>query len=137
MAQPRDDSFDWVTARSKCSLRGAFQILTEVVETNVERANALPDSNYSFESKRLDQRLVVTATLESMLGQGYATVVFHLRDSEIAVTRSLHPTARSELAFSAKPCFTAEGDCVLEVDGVPLQLWQVSRKALEPLFFEL
>jgi len=37
--------------------------------------------------------------------------------------------------FEAKASLGFEGRCRYEVEGQPLELWQVSRKALEDLFF--
>jgi hypothetical protein len=45
------------------------------------------------------------------------------------------PSPRKEL-FSAKPYLNHEGECLLQIGETdPLHIWQVSRKALEPLFF--
>lgn len=63
-------------------------------------------------------------------------VKFELRANEIAVsnikTGMMHGATP---AFSAVPRLNEDGECRLEVQGERLQFWQVSRKALEDLFF--
>ena len=38
--------------------------------------------------------------------------------------------------FTAKPHIDVNGDCKFEVDGNPLEPWQVSKMALEAFLFE-
>jgi hypothetical protein len=64
-----------------------------------------------------------------------SSVIFELMPDEIAIRRMEH--AKSELMFSAKPRLNPEGQCLLAVTGESdlQQLWQVSQKALDGLFF--
>ena len=52
--------------------------------------------------------------------------------TEATITAQASP---SGVLLVAKPSFDWDGACLLEVDGMPLQLWQVSRRILEDLFF--
>jgi hypothetical protein len=63
-------------------------------------------------------------------------VMFELRAHDIAISE-----VKTGMIYGASPLFSAvprlneEADCLLEVEGQTLRLWQVSRKALEDLFF--
>jgi hypothetical protein len=137
--ETKPDSFDWVKARSECSIESVFQILKQVVTSNVESAKTIfsKRSDVTFTVTSLDRRFVVTR--EDSIGSGVKVgchVTFALSNSaEITVTRDATSVPSVSL-FSAKPSFIQNGDCMLEVEGTPLKLWQVSRRALENLFFD-
>lgn len=125
-------SFDWVAARAKCSLGAVFAALAEVIDSDVKNANALPlRSGVSFMIERPVNRKVIVSRQD---GPDFvAGVVFELTQQGIAVRVA---DARQVVLFTAKPSMLADGRCLLEVDGQSLELWQVSQKALESLFFE-
>jgi hypothetical protein len=62
-------------------------------------------------------------------------IVFELSASKITVIKTIPATLERTTLFSAVPYLTEEGECLLEVDGSFLKLWQVSRKALDDLVF--
>jgi hypothetical protein len=117
--------FNWVKARSACSLKSVFLLLAEIVDSDVKAANELPEGR-RFSLERQDRKLIVIR--ESR--ESPAAIVFELSATEIRVREA------EKTLFVARPSLERDGKCRLEVDGDPLELWQVSRKALEELFFE-
>lgn len=120
---------DWVSARLKCSVDGLLAQLRERAATDARTMQRLmegsgvvwfvtPVSGRKFVASRHD---------------GAFNVVFQADDSGIHVDTG-NANERT-LLFSAKPSFGPTGNCRLEIDGVPLELWQVSQRALEGLFF--
>jgi len=121
--------FDWVTARHKCSLAGVFRVLAEIVDTNVNTANALIEPG-AFERNVTANKVIVIRKY----GGAASSVVFTLEPNAISVKKANQ--AGNEMAlFSAKPYLTTDGECVLEINAQPLELWQVCRLALEDFFF--
>lgn len=66
-----------------------------------------------------------------LLDQGM--IHFRIEEGEIVV--SARSPRNQEDRFTAKPHLSMAGECMFEVDGTPLRPWQVSRLALESLFF--
>ncbi len=127
----KPDDFDWVTARWKCSLEMAFQILSEIVDTNVKKINERPHPSATFERRLLNQKLIVIRKREDEI----STVVFELSYPAIQVKR-VSPAGAETFLFSTTPSLTEDGDCILEVEGQPLKFWQITKRALYDLFFE-
>jgi len=100
--ETKPDSFDWVKARSECSIEGVFQILKQVVTSNVESAKTIFNrSDITFTVRSLDRRFVVTR--EDSIGSGVKVgchVAFALSNNsaEITVTR-MRPQYRPCLFF--------------------------------------
>lgn len=130
----KPDGFDWVTARSRCSLGSVFQILSEIVASNVKAANALPNQNSTFEQRPLNNKFLVLVRRDIAGFIATRSVVFELSSSAIDV-KLKDANGLEKMLFSAKPSFVEEGDCRLEIDGQRFSLWQISRRALEDLFF--
>jgi hypothetical protein len=118
--------FNWVKARSECSVKRAFETLFEVVETNVKTANELrlgPKFHATYQHKKI----IVTREDNS---DDLRNVVFELTSTAIIAREG-----QSKQLFSARPRLNETGECLLEVDGSLYKLWQISQKALEDLFF--
>jgi hypothetical protein len=47
----------------------------------------------------------------------------------------INVTFEDKSTFTANPSLDDNGQCQLEVEGAKLSIWQVSRRALENLFF--
>jgi len=125
-----ETSFNWVAARSQCSLKRVFETLAEIVDSDVKAANELPGRKAQFHVNGGDKKLVVSRDKSVETATPVSTVVFELFPAEISVRHG-----RDTKLFSARPRLNDDGECMLEVDGQALRLWQVSRKALEDLFF--
>lgn len=117
-----DENFNWVRARSQCSLPRVFAMLGEIVDSDVKALNAAQPSNLPAEVKRYTGKIVVA--------HRDSTIVFELTGGIIQVRQG-----PEHALFSAKLRLDEDGECLLEVNGRGLKLWQVSRKALEDLFF--
>ncbi|MGH9344855.1 MAG: hypothetical protein ACRD3Y_02300 [Bryobacteraceae bacterium] len=129
------ESLDWVTARSKCSLAAVFETLMEVLDSDVKSRNALGAQGVRFLLTRpVGQKLIVVRERDFGGIPETDTVVFELTKAHVAAT-ARNARGDGKPLFQAKPALNREGDCLLEVNGEELRLWQVSRLALEGLFF--
>lgn len=122
-------SFDWVTARSKCSMPALFAILGEAIRTDVETVNKLPRVERKFEiTTYTERRVIVVRSDEEASGED--RIVFERSNGGITVRKG-----ESQILFRGKPVLDKAGECFLEIEGQPYTLWQVARKALEDFFF--
>lgn len=128
-------AFNWVSETFKCSPEMVLGTLREVVDSDVKAVNGLNRSDVSFTLNDDALNKIVVIRRRDMAGfiEGMG-VVFELR------ARQIHVYSRT--ANGEKPLFVAsprvspeDGECTLAIDGTPMRLWQVSRKALEDLFF--
>lgn len=119
--------FDWVRARSECSLRNIFLRLSAGIKNDaltrdeIERKSG---TNLHFEFMDLPSVVLVTRRE----GERSQKVEFTLGADDITVDGYGG-------RFTAAPGYNSTGDCTLIVHGEELELWQVRRKALELLFF--
>ena len=125
------NDFDWVTARHNCSIVSVFKSLEVAAEENVRTRNSLKSQNdhfrFTFQPQQSESFFVQRQTSNSIL-----YIVFNLRDSFISVCNK----SGKEL-FRAIPTLNNDRECRLKVNGEELEIWQVLRKALESLFFEI
>ena len=130
--------FDWVTARVECSVGRMFVLLTERVESDVTLMQAHVDKarrRLTF-NRVADARFIVA--VEQIDGNhvfGGRGVMFKRTNSGIVVDMKVS-NKPDQVLFEAKAALSVEGKCHYEVAGQSLELWQVSRKALEDLLFE-
>lgn len=126
MKCPIPAELDWVTERSKCTLANMFERLREDIAKDVDTRNALKCDAATFDISSDSDRFVVG---RSAAGETARTATFIRRDRIIAVKWDSRP------GFEAGVSLCDDGACRLSIDGSPLELWQVRRRALEPLFF--
>ena len=113
---------------------GIVHILVELLDGDVKAANKLKRKDIEFELNTQVKGKVIVTRKREMIGLMEATsVVFEFSSDSINVTQRIGMEVKP--LFEAKPGLNHDGECLLEVDGNPLKLWQVSRKALEGLFF--
>lgn len=128
-------TLDWVAERAKCSLAALFLALAELIDSDVKSVNSLgrADARFSFEQPARGKLVVLR---ERNLGglHDVDSVVLELTRSAITVTAKDSRGGGNAL-FSAVPSFNQQGECLLRVGHDDLRLWQVSRRALEDLFF--
>jgi hypothetical protein len=124
-------TLDWVKARTECSIERLFLLLIEVLRADVQsiQARSQGSTKYTLDVPTDSSAAVIKE--EDMGGIRDRDGVVFRRTTSGIVAR----TAKNEVLFTAKPSLAINGDCRLEIDGQPLELWQVSRRALEPLFF--
>lgn len=120
--------FDWVTARSQCSLPNVFQALRLQVEDDVKTRNALRPENAPYEFSVAENGGEFTVNLDAK--DVHLSVVFTLAERSIIV-RDDQIKTRFEITLT----FSDGGECKLNVNEKTYQLWQVRRMALEGLMF--
>jgi hypothetical protein len=131
------EGFDWVKARWQCSLPQIFQVLTEMVQSDVNAVNLLHRNNVMFTfSTPGTEKVVVTRARDLTGSNEVVSVVFELSANQITAREATKMGPKPPF-LTATPTLNENGECVFDVGehGPPLKLWQVSRKALENLFF--
>jgi hypothetical protein len=128
-ASKNDSSkFDWVTARSSCSLPNIFKTLRVQIEEDVKTRNGLRPANspYEFSVAESDGGFAVVLKAKDV----QRSVVFTLAEHAISVRDGI-----GSPMFDVTISFDEAGVCKLIVDGEPRDFWQVRRMALEELLF--
>jgi hypothetical protein len=128
----KPEQFDWVTARSACSVEDVFERLRLQVKADVETRDAQRekprDQHYAF-------GFVSQGREFSAVVRGHkigASVIFSLDlPSQSIKVRN----EKDVLMFDATPTINDEGECRLKVKGQERELWQVRKMALESLLF--
>jgi hypothetical protein len=130
------ETFDWVDARAKCSTEQMFSLLVERVTSDVESMKARIGSSHRLTFNRIadDKVIVANERIEGGFAFNGRNVMFQRTKGGIVVDTEAQKGPGRAL-FTASVSLGPEGRCRYEVDGQPLELWQVSRKALEELFF--
>ena len=127
-------TMDWVKARAECSIQSLFVMLEAVVEADAKAANERAGRALRFKCSR--QGAGTLLVIREYTGGGFVegeAVVFQVSEDTIVVSR--RGPKLSEEMFKAKPHVDVNGECKFEVAGAPLETWQVSKRALEDLFF--
>lgn len=122
------EDFDWVEARSKCSLFAIFQKLKLQLRSDVERIQSLrpPDCHYGF-------RFTEHGPSATVLVEGnkiHESVTFLLVNGAIETRDS-----NDNKNLTATPTLSDDRECRLMVSGKERELWQFRKMALESLFF--
>ena len=130
--------FNWVKARSECSLQRLFDDLIKVVKSDIQSFNEYSEHKGWSRRVKFNQVCVRQFDVEVKLvvvGQSkdksFACLMVSLNGSSIEFFRG----SIDNMIFSARPFLLDTGECLLEVDDKPYRLWQVSQKAFEDLFF--
>ena len=125
---------NWVKARADCNLELSFQALREVAERDVSIANGIDSitrNRFAFFLQNEEGSHIPTFCVDRREGnRPVDKVLFKMYPQEITVHNSQ----------GAKFCVTAVWDerncrCNLLIDDDSYEIWQISRKALEPIFF--
>ena len=119
--------FDWVTARSSCSLPKVFKVLRTQVEEDVKTRNTLrPDNSpYEFSVAENGGDFSVLLTTKDVCRS-----IFSLAEHAILVRDD-----KGNQMFEVTLTFNGEGECRLNVNAEEQDFWQVRRMALEDLLF--
>ncbi len=124
--------FDWVTARAKCSAFDMFVRLRELAQRDATRRNVCPEPTTPSDRFRFhdsEDRTRFAFSIWDRAGTTRRGTDFLLDGDVIRI----QPTEGE--AFEATVTLTDEGDCKLLVGNEVRDLWQVLRRALEPLLF--
>ena len=119
--------WDWVKERYECSIERAFQRLRLHAKVNVDTKNSQsPDRTYALESVR-------DAFTVLIQGRQNETVHFMLNGAVITIRG-----AGVNVDLTVTLTLTDAGDCRFKLkDGSELTEWQVLKRALEDLFFNV
>jgi len=120
--------FDWVAARSSCSLPKVFKELRLQVEEDVKTRNALRPDNSPYEFSVAESGPGFMVILEAK--DVRRSVTFSLAEHAILVRDS-----KGNQMFDVTLTFDDGGECRLNVNKDRRDLWQVRRMALEELLF--
>ena len=120
--------FDWVTARSSCSLPKVFKELRLQVEEDVKTRNALRPDNSPYEFTVAENGADFSVILEAK--DAHRSVTFSLAERAISVRDN-----KGNQMFEVTLNFSDKGECILNVSKDERDLWQVRRMALEELLF--
>ena len=132
-------SLNWVEARSLCTPTLQFDLLAEEVTANVASINQSDSRNgdvtftVTFNRKPNGKlhEIIVARCIENIPD---ASIVFRLSQEAIVITRPDRHGTHTPL-FEAIPRLLDDTSGKLDIDHVPVEIWQVSRRALERLFF--
>jgi hypothetical protein len=120
---------DWVTEREKCSTYELFQQLRSRVQADVAKLNELRHKNNRVKEEFLFE------SRDDVFG------VLHPRTTRVVrfeLAEAIEVTGQpSKVAFEARAVYTPEGQCFLQVGAEKLFIWQIARRALEGLLFEM
>jgi len=121
--------FDWVKARSECSLSGIFEKLRMQVKEDIDIRNSqLPALNhYSF-------RLISQGTMFAAIVEGnniHGAVRFTYNVSRLIF---VHDDKEREL-MRAFVTLNNDGKCMVRINEQEYELWQMRKMALERLLF--
>jgi hypothetical protein len=123
--------YNWVTERSKCSLREALLRLQRETEKDVEVRNALRPEGVKYQFSLAPNADAFVVSL-SGFGMPSSSVCVRLEKGYIAV----YDDARNEM-FQARITLNDDGECRFLIDGNERAFWQFRRRALDRLFFSL
>jgi len=123
-----ETKFDWVTARSACTLPKVFKDLRLHVEQDVKTRNDLRLKNAAYEFAVGESENGFKVVLKSDAVN--LAVTFTLAEHAILV-RDNAGTSMFDVTLN----FTEKGECKLMVSGEEREMWQVRRMALEDLMF--
>lgn len=127
---------NWVEARQQCSLRTMFERLKARVESDVDGRMAQDDqfrSRFKFEMNVSNGRFVVIRSEPQNPDMAeYRTVAFKLSNDDIVVLDK-----NDQELMRAAISLNDEGRCMFVIGTSELESWQMSRRALESLFFQL
>lgn len=131
--------FNWVKARADCNLDLSFRALRSVVKRDVQIANEIPaltqqGTKFVFHTEA-QGHYPMFGVRRLMGGQSTGQANFEQLPHQITVDFG-SGSSRDALAVTAL-WDDEECACRLMVDGVPCEVWEVSRRALEWLFFSL
>jgi hypothetical protein len=126
---------DWVKAKSECSIDALYIALRAVVEFDMKAADSRSGEQVEF---RITEPAQTTFMVERRLIDRFisVSVIGFDREKDGIAVYFQDPHKKTPM-FTAKPHVDLDGECKFEVEGKPMEAWQVSKAALEQFFFEL
>ena len=129
---------EWVLRRARCNVDDIFAELQEQVEQDVAYMKSVTDAKndgYSFQLEREDGRFVV----QHYFGEDrLKAVVFRNSTRGITIEQFIFARDGGSEEFNVRWKWNEqECKCELFIDDELHEVWQVSQKALSPMFFPL
>ena len=134
---------NWVADRARCNVIAIFDALQGIIERDVEEANALPDDvkgHVGFEVEEYTGGIDRAVTVSSRKGAELVAAVRFVMGTTVILV-DLQRGGDIRRVFTVIPRWE-DGECRTYVSRPPedseessVELWQVSKLALEPLFF--
>jgi hypothetical protein len=127
-AEPKVQGFDWVAARSACSLPKVYRQLMAEIEGDVKQRNSERPDNSPYEFSMEAKGATFSVILQ---GSDFRrAVTFQFEDHAIIVT-----DASGNQMFEVTLVFTDDGKCRMKAKEENRDSWQIRRMALEDLLF--
>lgn len=133
-----EPDFNWIEARAGCTTAAVFAPLVRAVRRDVERIDAL-DRRQGVIRRFVFNATDRDCTVERTPGghqPAEAGVAVSLAQDGSLLIESVRPNHQRTAMFKAVARLQDDGRCRLVVDGAPVHVWQVSKRALEGLFFD-
>ena len=119
--------FDWVKAREKCTTHELYERLFHRVDVDCKSYEKINPERINFGKEQ--DRFWVSRKEKGIV------IVFYRKEECITVT-SKDAQENETTLFEVKPHLFDDVGCKFEIkNDKPLEAWQVSRRALEDLFF--
>ena len=128
------ENFDWVKARSECSLASVFHQLKLQITTYISQRNAMLPKDVGYIFKITGDSPDAFSAILAGIGVPnhiYQAIDFILANREIVVRN------RQVELFRGTVTLNDDGQCRLKMNGKEFTLWQVRKMALEIQFFEI
>lgn len=128
---------NWVAERAKCNLDLVFEALCQVIERDVNEMNGLPrqqrqDRTFSFALNVDGTKPIALVSRNSEEQKAWA----RFEKSIVAIQIQVFMPGMMMPQFLAYPEWIQRTrSCVLTVEERQYQVWELSQKALGPLFF--
>jgi hypothetical protein len=124
----KETKFDWVAARSACTLPKMYRQLMAEIEGDVKERNSERPDNSPYEFLIEEKGTTFSVILQSQ--DFRRAITFCYEDHAILVL-----DASGNQMFEISLVFTDEGICRLKAKEENREPWQVRRMALEDLLF--
>ena len=126
-------NFDWVKARTDCSVVVMFDELRHQVHANIDRRNETTnndgDKQFRFVDRTAERIVPTFAVLDTWDIAQQRAVHFERSGHRISIQMLDKTTLEATLTLTDK------GICRFKIFGEELDAWQVCRRVLEPLLF--
>ena len=127
--KPHD--FDWIAARSLCSIQHMFEELKIAIRQDVDTINAHQGENTSSRHFRIVERAKLLKVFEEDAFADYPPAVTFILAGEVIHVQD----GENKEMFAIKIGLNDCGDCRYVVNGNERDSWQIRRQAFEELFF--
>jgi hypothetical protein len=120
---------NWTKLRAECSVIEMFKSLQLGIEDDIATFNKIPvrSPHEGFASSLTQDGSVFIVTQRERVGP---RVVFFIKEEKIEIRDEA-----TRKNYVASVILNDEGRCKLRIEDREMELWQVRRLALEPLFF--